>query len=95
MAGTLTNLGTAYGKLGENAKARDVLERALAINERTYGRDHPNVAITLMNLGVAYGQLGDAAKKRKYVTRAVTILEGAYGPDHPHAAYYRNVLNAM
>ena len=37
-------------------------ERALAIEERAYGRDHTEVAITLGNLGNAYGSLGDYAK---------------------------------
>ena len=72
-----------------------MLERALAINERTYGRDHIQLAASLGSLGLAYGELGDAAKKREYVTRTVTIFEDAYGPDHPNAKYYRNVLNAM
>ena len=58
VAVTLTNLGNAWRPLGDQAKKRDMLERALAINERTYGRDHKEVAITLMNLGVAYGKLG-------------------------------------
>ena len=40
MAITLTNLGNAYGSLGDHAKKRDMLERALAIKERAYGRDH-------------------------------------------------------
>ena len=51
----LMNLGNAYGALGDPAKSRDVLERALAIEERAYGRDHTNVAFTLWNLGIAYG----------------------------------------
>ena len=45
---TLTNLGNAYGALGDHAKKRDMLERALAIKERACrapSRDHPEVAI--------------------------------------------------
>ena len=72
-----------------------MLERALAIKERAYGRDHTQVAGVLTYLGNAYGQLGDSAKKRKYVTRAVKIFDAAYGPDHPHAKFYARVLNAM
>ena len=37
-AATLTNLGNAYGDLGYAAKQRDLLERALEIEEREYGR---------------------------------------------------------
>ena len=80
------NLGNAYGDLGDHAKQRDMLERALAIEERAYGRDHPDVAITLGNLGGAYGDLGDHAKKRDMLERALAIKERAYGRDHPEVA---------
>ena len=63
-----------------------MLERALAIKERTYGRDHTKVAPTLTNLGNAYGQLGDYAKKRDMLERALAIKERAYGRDHPEVA---------
>ena len=35
---TLRNLGNAHGDLGDNAKARDLYERALAIFQREYDR---------------------------------------------------------
>jgi len=72
-----------------------MLERALAIKERAFGRDHTSVAFTLGSLGLAYGKLGDASKKREYITRTVTIFEGAYGPDHPQAKWYRAQLESM
>ena len=37
--------GDAYGELGDYAKSRDMLERALAIDERAYGRDHPHTRL--------------------------------------------------
>ena len=43
---------------------RDLLEKALRIQEREYGAEHRLVATTLTNLGIAYGDLGDAQKKR-------------------------------
>ena len=61
-------------------------ERALAIKERAYGRDHTDVAITLMNLGTTYGSLGDNAKERDLLERALTIFERAYGRDHADVA---------
>ena len=30
--------------LGEVERSRDLLERALTINEATFGKDHPNVS---------------------------------------------------
>eukprot|EP00971_Amphidinium_carterae_P215872 4284962-Amphidinium_carterae.1 len=63
VAMTLTDLGNAYGALGDASKQRDHSERALPILKANYGPDHPNVAVSLMNLGNAYGDLGDALKK--------------------------------
>jgi len=95
VAKTLTNLGIAYGDLGDNAKKRDVLVRALAIEEREFGRDHVESANTLANLGNAHGDLGDNAKKRDLLERALAIFEREYGRDHPHAAYCREQLEGL
>jgi hypothetical protein len=66
VATTLTNLGNAYGSLGDAQKSRELLERALTIKERHYGLDHPEVAPSLGSLGNPYGYLGDLNKKAKY-----------------------------
>ena len=59
-----------------------MLERALAIQERVYGRDHARVAFPLANLGVLCLSFGDQAKARDYFGRAHAIWERAYGPEH-------------
>jgi len=59
-----------------------MLERALAISERAYGRDHAQVAFNLYNLGMAHGALGDQAKKRELLERALPIWTRAYGTDN-------------
>ncbi len=41
--------------------SRELLDRALVIQERDFGPDHREVAVTLMSLGNAYGNLGGAA----------------------------------
>ena len=48
---------------------RDLLEKALRIQEREYGAEHRLVATTLTNLGIAYGDLGDAQKKQDLLER--------------------------
>ena len=73
-------------RLGDYAKKRDMLERALAIKERTYGRDHMKLATTLTNLGSAYDSLGDEAKAVEVLKRAIEIKERAFGCDHPNVA---------
>ena len=91
----LRDLGGAYGDLGDHAKARDVLERALAIDERAYGRDHAEVAFSLANLGVLCRDLGDQAKAREYFGRAHAIWERAYGPEHQMTQRVRGCLDSV
>jgi tetratricopeptide (TPR) repeat protein len=70
---TLTNLGTAYRSLGDAARAKELLERSLAIQEAAYGADHVEVAATLVCLGNAYSSLGDAARAKELYERALAI----------------------
>ena len=76
-------------------KQRDVLERALAIKEREYGREHRELAPTLTNLGNAYGALGDAAKQRELVERAKAIFEREFGPEHPRSRWCEDCLASL
>ena len=86
VAATLGNLGNALLLQGDNAKARDVLERARRDQERTHGRDHPQVAKTLNNLGNTHGNLGNSKKCAAMLERTLAIEERAYGRDHPDVA---------
>ncbi len=57
-------------------------EIALAIQEKHYGSDHPEVAKLLVNLGDAYGVLGDHKKYKELLKRALAIQKKYYGSDH-------------
>ena len=46
MTSSLANLGAAYRALGDAGKAREMLERALRIDEAHSGPDHVEVAVT-------------------------------------------------
>ena len=82
-ASTLEKLGGVYIKLGDHENARKVLESALAIKERSYGRDHPELVGTLKCLEIAYGALPHHQHdKRDMQKRALAIMERANNPDH-------------
>ena len=57
MASTLVNLGIAYRELADYDKAKDILERALNIEEQHFGQGHFEVAKTITTLGNVYGRL--------------------------------------
>jgi tetratricopeptide (TPR) repeat protein len=77
------------------AEAKDMFERALAIDESTYGPDHPDVAIDVNNLGSVLQALGDMEGAKKMYERALAIDESTYGPDHPTVAIRVNNLGSV
>ena len=58
--------------------------RALKINEKHFGKDHPETGITLINLGAAYYNFNDLKKSYEYQKRAYDIFLKSYGPGHQH-----------
>ena len=58
-------------KLGQLDKARLLYERALAIEEKAYGPNHPDVATVLTNLGITWTYLGQPDKARLLLERAL------------------------
>ena len=52
VAALLSRLGSCYCDLGEAGRAREMLERALAIQERRFGREHAKVAEGVTALAV-------------------------------------------
>ena len=80
--------------LGELAEARKCFERALKIDEKVYGPDHPAVARDANNLGGVL-HLGELAEARKCYERALKIGEKVYGLDHHVVATHVNNLGLV
>ena len=57
--------------------------RALAIDEKVYGPDHPEVATDANNIGTILQDQGDLAGALEYTRRALRILQATYGPENP------------
>ena len=68
--------------------------RALAIDEKALGPDHPDVAIRLNNLAVLL-----SAERRlrgsRALRRALAIGEKALGSDHPHTLLVKKNLDNL
>lgn len=70
-------------------------ERALAIDEASYGLEHPQVAADLNNLGLVLRALGDMAGAKTQLERALAITEAALGSAHPSVASCLNNLGSV
>ncbi len=70
-------------------------ERALAIDEKIFGPDHPKVALNVNNLGLVLPDLGGLPSARVAFERALDICEKVFGPDHPSTVIVRDSLAAL
>ena len=69
--------------------------RALAIDEASLGKEHPDVAIDLNNLAALYKDTNRLAEAEPLMVRALAILEDSLGPDHPNTVTVRENLGAI
>jgi tetratricopeptide (TPR) repeat protein len=76
----------------EYTEAEPLFQRALAINEKVSGPDHPNTATSLNNLAALYDDQGRYEQAEPLHQRALATREEALGPDHPVTATSLNNL---
>jgi hypothetical protein len=96
---------TAVGLLRDNnrlAEAELLFRRALAIDEKCFGPDHPSVAISLNNLAWLLGdtnRLAEAEPLYRQVLRILAEFGHRTGHEHPHfrtaIKYYTGLISAM
>jgi len=91
----LNELGMILFDVGDYKKAITCFEKALEIDRKVYGEEHPDVATRLNNLGLAWYSLGDCKKAVEYYEKALEIDGKVYGEEHPHVAKYLNNLGEV
>jgi CHAT domain-containing protein/Tfp pilus assembly protein PilF len=85
---------------GKYAEATEAARRALAIRERLYPGDHPDLAQSLNNLGVLLDVRGRLDEAQPYYERALAMRqrlypEGLYPDGHPDLAHTLDSLAAL
>jgi hypothetical protein len=78
---------------GNYVSAEDLLREAVALQERTLGPQHPDLANTLNNLGVVCEMTDNPIDAEHYFRRAYTIATATLPPDHPFVATSRKNLH--
>jgi tetratricopeptide (TPR) repeat protein len=74
------------------AEAEPLYRRALAIDEASFGPDHPKVATELNNLAQLLKATNRLSEAEPLMHRALAIDEASFGPDHPNVATELNNL---
>jgi tetratricopeptide (TPR) repeat protein len=77
------NMGTVYVRMGKYAEAEPLRKRALAIYERTLGKNHLEVGTCSLNIATLYVKMDKPADGEPYMKRALQIFETTFGSDHP------------
>ena len=73
MATDLNNLAALYQAQGNYAEAEPLYQRALAIDEKALGPEHPDVATSLENYASLLRETGRAGDAAEMETRAQAI----------------------
>jgi tetratricopeptide (TPR) repeat protein len=81
-----------YVNQGRYADAVPLYKRSLAIWERAYGPDHPDVAASLNNLASLYQNQKRYVDAEPLYQHSLAIRETALGPNHPDVAESLNNL---
>ncbi|MCA9655882.1 MAG: tetratricopeptide repeat protein [Myxococcales bacterium] len=85
-ASLLNNVGNVWHRKGDNDKALDYYQQALALREALVGRESPVVAIERINLGNAQLALGRYEEALVSYEDAKGVLERTLGKEHPQIA---------
>ncbi len=72
-SGVLINLGSSYNELGQHEKAKDYLQKALRVDEKNLGPNHPTLLFNLNSLIWNTLMSEDFGTGEKYCSRALTI----------------------
>ncbi len=102
LAATLNNLALLLKATHRLAEAEPLVRRALAIDEHSFGPDHPNVATDLNNLALLLQDTHRLAEAEPLMQRALGILLNStrcMRYEHPHLRTvienYTHILKAL
>jgi CHAT domain-containing protein len=95
VAVALNNLAALYSDQARYGDAAPLLRRALDIDEKTFGPEHPAVAARLNSLGEDYFHQGRYADAEPLLRRALALREKESRPLHPSESLALENLAAL
>ena len=85
----LDDLAHVYADEQQWSLAKQTYERALEIDRRVLGDDHPRIAMRLNNLGIVAQNIGDLKLAETLFRDSIRRNELAYGDQHPETGAAR------
>lgn len=77
----LSNIGSAYGSMGNYHKEAEYLEKAKSVLERAGEERNPQLITCYSNLGITYVNLGDFEKALAYLEKALDLRQKHWSHD--------------
>ena len=90
-----SHLGSVYFAEGEYEKALAADKTALALQQKNYPADHPNIVVGLYNLSFDYSTLGQLDRARESAQKSLEIARKAYGDQYPLVGYSLQTLGQL
>lgn len=78
------NLAGLYRSLGRYSDSSPLTKKAVKVNERVLGRDHPRLGINMAELAILNRCLGDYGKSEKLFQKALHVLTSTIGRNNRH-----------
>jgi tetratricopeptide (TPR) repeat protein len=91
----LKQLGDHYEEMGDYESAELLFRRALAVQEKEVGEDHPSLAVDLYNLGLLCYAQSKFLDAETMLTRAWAIELNSFGPVHPETVATLDALSEI
>ena len=91
-ADLLSQLGDCEFKFGSYDKALEYYEKCLAIEFKTLGREHPDVANSYNNIGSIWDDKDEYDKALEYYEKSLAIYLKTLGGEHPDVATSYNII---
>jgi serine/threonine protein kinase len=95
----LNNIANVSGLQGKKEECLRFNEEALALKQKAFGPDHPDVGISEGNVSVSLEDLGRDQEALAHVDRSIEILSHGLGAEHPDVATQLSnrgeILNAL
>jgi tetratricopeptide (TPR) repeat protein len=91
----MNDLGQLFKAKALHGEAEPLMRRALAIDEKSFGTEHPNVARDLNNLALLLKDTNRLGEAEPLMRRTLAIAETSIGTEHPSVATALNNLATL
>ena len=91
----MNDIGLLFWGQARNLEAEPLMRRALEIGKKSFGPNHPKVAIRLNNLAQLLQDTHRLGEAEPLMRRALDIDEKNFGLDHPNVAIDLNNLASL